>query len=73
MKIARIAPMQVTVELRREECITLKNALNEVCNALDIDEFSTRMGVDPESVAILLQQFGALVHTMQTSKMTHDE
>jgi len=52
------------VALTRDEILIVNNALNEVCNALDAIEFSTRMGLDIENVQALLKQFGDLYDRM---------
>ncbi len=47
------------VRLSLEELVAINNALNEVTNALDIEEFETRMGVSHAFALELLQQ----IHT----------
>jgi len=42
------------------ELLIISNALNEVCNGIDIPEFSTRMGVSLEEVQSLLKSIGVL-------------
>jgi hypothetical protein len=51
----------VVVALSKEELLILNNALNEVCNALDIREFQTRMGANREEVLALLRQVNRLL------------
>jgi len=48
-----------------DEVGILNNALNEVCNALDNAEFSTRMGAELGEVQQLLHQMHALGVSMQ--------
>jgi hypothetical protein len=61
MKIEHIEPGNTVIRLSNDELLILNNALNEVCNALDHAEFSTRMGAELESVEELLCQIGAVV------------
>jgi hypothetical protein len=56
---------KATVVLSSDEVGILNNALNEVCNALDIAEFSTRMGAELGEVQQLLHQLHALGVSMQ--------
>jgi len=51
-----------TVQLTRDELGILNNAINEVCNALDID-FSTRMGATREEALDLLREIHQLLTT----------
>jgi hypothetical protein len=50
-----------TISLSLTELYIVNNAVNEVCNALDIDEFSTRMGVEREDASKFLEQIHALI------------
>jgi hypothetical protein len=61
MKIERIELDSTLIRLSKEELLILNNALNEVCNALDRAEFSTRMGAELEDVEELLCQIGAMI------------
>ncbi|MCL6539637.1 hypothetical protein [Roseiflexus sp.] len=47
------------IRLSLEELVAINNALNEVTNALDIEEFETRMGVSRDVALELLRQ----IHT----------
>jgi hypothetical protein len=44
------------LRLSLEELVAINNALNEVTNALDIEEFETRMGVSRDVAVELLKQ-----------------
>lgn len=56
-----------TIRLSRIELYTLNNALNEVCNGLDIEEFATRMGVEREEASDLLGQIHTLIARVEGS------
>jgi hypothetical protein len=55
------------IELDRDECHIIRQALNEVCNALDLAEFSTRMGAEHSEALELLDRFRALTNVMDSS------
>jgi hypothetical protein len=52
----------VTVRLSVRELLLLNNALNEVCNGLDLREFETRMGASPDEVQTLLGVVGIAIN-----------
>ena len=56
MRILEVSANVVALELHREELRIIRQALNEVCNALDPREFATRMGVEESEVALLLDR-----------------
>lgn len=64
MKVERVEAKEAIIRFSPDELLLLNNALNEVCNGLDIDEFSTRMGAELEDVEKLLQQIGEAIDTM---------
>jgi hypothetical protein len=51
----------VTLDLTIDETRILSNALNEICNGIDLDEFELRIGADREAVDALLAQFVRLI------------
>lgn len=51
----------VTMDLTMEEVRILSNALNEICNGIDIEEFEPRIGAERETVDALLAQFVRLI------------
>jgi hypothetical protein len=50
----------VCVFLTPDELLMISNALNEVCNGLDIPEFGTRMGVERDEALGLLKDVSEL-------------
>ena len=52
--------------LTSTEVILINNALNEVCNGIDIPEFSARLGTTIEEARALLQQMRGLYTTMHS-------
>lgn len=54
----------MTINLTRDELLIINNALNEVCNGVDLEgEFDTRMGVSVEEARELLKKVDALVRS----------
>jgi hypothetical protein len=53
----------LTITLTPDEALVLVNALNEVCNGIEIEdwEFATRLGADREEARALLGRLGRLV------------
>lgn len=60
MRIRELLDMMAVVELDADECRVLRQALNEVCNALDIEEFATRIGAERKDAILLLEQMKKL-------------
>lgn len=54
-----------TVQLNRTELRIINNALNEVCNGLDITEFSIRMGAKLSKAEELLSQINKQLEQME--------
>lgn len=55
MKTIQISTTKITVELTKEELGVITNALNEVCNGIDVWEFDTRMGIDIKEARSFLE------------------
>jgi hypothetical protein len=45
----------VDVVLSTDELLSISNALNEVCHALDVPEFGTRIGIERDKALELLK------------------
>ena len=68
MKLERKETRDAIVRLNRQELVILNNALNEVCNGLDLDEFSIRMGAEIEEVEALLKEVGSIINTIDATE-----
>jgi hypothetical protein len=68
MKLERKETRDATVRLSRHELVILNNALNEVCNGLDLDEFSIRMGAEIGEVEALLEEVGSIINTIDAKE-----
>lgn len=58
MNVISLQQKTATIEFSRDELLAMNNALNEVCNALDVREFDTRMGCSREFAKALLKAIG---------------
>lgn len=67
MRVLQSGSDRATVELTMDDLLTFNNALNEVCNALDLAEFATRMGVELSEARALLRQVRDVLTSMDTA------
>lgn len=67
MKVLNSTAEQFQISVSEDELMILNNALNEVCNGIDLIGFTSRIGADRERVAALLEEIGALLDTMGSS------
>lgn len=56
---------QVIVGLSKKELDVLANALNEVCNGIDIPEFDSRIGVSLEEVKNILAELSLIIRNAE--------
>ena len=61
MKTIEKTPTRSTVELSTLELLILNNALNEICNGVDISAFETRLGASRAEVTELLREIGTCI------------
>jgi len=54
MNAIKISKDKIILELTKEELGVLSNALNEVCNGIEVWEFDTRMGIKIEGAQKML-------------------
>ena len=55
MELKEVREDGALVSLTAEELLAICNALNEVCNGLDVPEFATRMGIERDDALHLLR------------------
>ena len=55
MNALQVNKNKIILELSKDELGVLSNALNEVCNGIEIWEFDTRIGVKIENAKIILK------------------
>jgi hypothetical protein len=68
MQVQAVSPDGALVQLSEDDLLLTNNALNEVCHALDIREFATRMGTDRAAAERLLAAVGALADQVEAAK-----
>jgi hypothetical protein len=66
MTQVKLALPTATIELSPSELVILVNALNEVCNGLDIAEFATRIGSDRKTAEQLLAEMRSVADSVLT-------
>jgi len=54
MRVISADAKRAELSLEAKELLVVSNALNEVCNGLDMPDFQTRLGVDREYARALL-------------------
>lgn len=55
MNVAKISKEKIILELSKDELGVLSNALNEVCNGIEVWEFETRIGITSEDAKAILK------------------
>lgn len=65
MKTELLDANKILIKLSKHELLILNNALNEVCHALNLSEFQTRMGSELEEVQELLSQIREAVDLIE--------
>ena len=60
MNAIEINKDKIVLELSRNELGVLSNALNEVCNGIEVWEFDTRMGIKIENARIILESLTSI-------------
>jgi hypothetical protein len=60
MELKKVDESGAWVVLNPDDLLAICNALNEVCNGLDITEFATRMGVTREEALDVLKASSAI-------------
>jgi len=61
MKVMEIDRDKATIVFTQAELVILNNALNEVCNGIDVPEFATRLGAELSEVRQLLHEVNHLL------------
>jgi hypothetical protein len=68
MKILKQEKDGISVRVTIDELTILNNALNEVLNGIDGEEFATRMGQKPEAVELLLAEVGKMISGLRSGR-----
>ncbi len=65
MHILAVNRNSISIELSLHEIMIVHQALNETCNALDLPDFSTRMGAELSEATDLLKQTSQIIDNMK--------
>ncbi len=68
MQIRESDETHIVLDLSRNELILVNNALNEVCNDLDLPDFSTRLGAQRGEIEAMFRQIKAALEGMAKRK-----
>ncbi len=68
MQILAVRSDGLDARFSLEELVALNNALNEVSNGLDIEEFETRMGVSREFALDLLKHIHSAIESLPATE-----
>lgn len=60
MNAIKINKDKIILELSKDELGVLSNALNEVCNGIEVWEFGTRMGITIENARTILESMTSI-------------
>ena len=60
MNAVKLTPETITLEISKHELGVLTNALNEVCNGIEVWEFDTRMGIKIEGARAILDALASI-------------
>ncbi|MEV4352817.1 hypothetical protein [Nonomuraea sp. NPDC049625] len=71
MEIIRTTADVITVNLGPEDAIAIKNALNEVCNGIHLDDwdFRLRMGVNRDQAQVVLGAIYDAIVVMEEQRL----
>ena len=61
MQIEKRSEGSYALQVDCSELVILNNALNEICNGIDVEEFSTRMGATREAAELMLRRISSML------------
>jgi hypothetical protein len=66
-------PERIPLDVSRDELLLLQQALNEVCNGVDIEdwEFSTRLGSSREEAEALMDRISLLLDSLRANESSN--
>jgi hypothetical protein len=67
VEIRAVSKNSVRLDIDEQELLVLKAALNEVCNALEVPEFETRMGASLQEVEQLMGELRAAIDKVRNA------
>lgn len=75
MRLERVSSSEAVTTLNADELRLLNNALNEVCNGVEIaeEEFATRLGATRDEAAALLTRVGEVIAAIEQAAQFGDQ
>ena len=73
MQFIRFSNDKITVELSKDELALFANALNEVCNGIELWEFDTRLGMPMEDAKNVLKTLSLIIKKANNIKYNADD
>lgn len=73
MNAIEIGKQKITLEFSKDELGIIANALNEVCNGIEVWEFDTRMGISIEEARNMLKALTAIYRKADRQAQTNNE
>ena len=70
MNLLGIKGEEFDVQFSLDELLMVSNALNEVCNGIDIPEFHARIGATPDEAQRFLERLGEIIEGAATRGRT---
>ena len=67
MHVSKLHDHEITVTMSLDELIIINNALNEICNGINIEEFESRIGASLDEVRSMLGIVGAAIDKANNS------
>jgi len=73
MNAIKINKDKIVLELSKDELGVLSNALNEVCNGIEVWEFDTRMGIKIENARIILEFLNSIYKKANQTTFSYND
>ena len=69
MKLTGMENHEFNVMLSYNELLIIKNALNEICNGIEVPEFHARIGASLNEVQLVLDAIGSIIETAYRARL----
>ena len=73
MNAIKINKDKIILEISKDELGVLSNALNEVCNGIEVWEFDTRMGIKIDNARVMLESLTSIYKKANQTPYNHTE
>lgn len=69
MKLTRMESHDLEVLISYDELLIVYNALNELCNGIEVYEFHTRIGASIDEFQRIVKTIGNMIETAERAKV----